>query len=340
MRLICHKSFIVLLSLLLVAIPCFSQTKLEEIQEGAELVGDSLAKALPFNSTIGLNWSDAYIGQLISIPPHFGVGIVGGFTNLEAAGLLDLMNDLGAGIDKDVFGDQFPLPALAAEGRIGGFMLPFDLGLKIGFIPESAQDILKETMDGLVIDYLLIGGDIRYALLKGNILLPTVSVGLGVNYLSGGVGMTIQDEQSFTLPDNSTIEASKPELGFQWESTTIDLKAQVSKSFLLFTPYLGVGAAYGSSTTGYYLKSTIRYNGQEVGDDEIAAIKKSLEDAGITPPDVKNTGIVSSYDVSGWALRTFGGLSLNFLVAKLDITGLYNLSDGNYGFSIGMRVQL
>ena len=29
-----------------------------------------------------------------------------------------------------------PIPATAVEARIGGFILPFDIGIKAGYIPE------------------------------------------------------------------------------------------------------------------------------------------------------------------------------------------------------------
>ena len=37
-----------------------------------------MAEALPFNATIGLDWSSAYLGQF----PHFGVGVTAGASTL------------------------------------------------------------------------------------------------------------------------------------------------------------------------------------------------------------------------------------------------------------------
>ena len=63
-------------------------------------------------------------------------------------------------------------------------MLPFNVGFKAGFIPENAKVLLP-----FPVDYLMLGGDVRYAVLKGKGLLPALSVGAGYTYLRGGVTM-------------------------------------------------------------------------------------------------------------------------------------------------------
>ncbi|GAB1484408.1 hypothetical protein MASR2M78_32260 [Treponema sp.] len=124
------------------------------------------------------------------------------------------------------------------------------------------------------------------------------------------------------------------------ETTTLDLKAQVSKNFIIFTPYLGLGASYGMSKAGYYVKSTVTYDGNTLTDPDITEIKESLKAAGITPPDIKASGISSTEEVSSFGIRVFGGLSVDLLVLHLDLTGMYNLLDGAYGGSVGLRFQL
>jgi hypothetical protein len=152
--------------------------------------------------------------------------------------------------------------------------------------------------------------------------------------MKGGLSTTVGSDQTFTY-NTYSISATKPELGLSWETTTIDLKAQVSKSLLIFTPYLGVGAAYGMSKAGYFVKSNITTTGGTY-EDIINALKAN----DITPPDISATGISSYFANNGWAFRAFGGLSLNILVLRVDVTGLYNFSDGSYGGSLGVRFQL
>lgn len=321
-------------------LPAFSQS-IEDLQNGAKAMASTLSATLPFNSTLGLNWSDAYIGQLLGVPPHFGVGVSAGATTVQADEIKTLLTTLG--VDTGAFPGIVPIPAAVAEARIGGFLLPFDIGVKGGYIPPDLGKTIKDVTGGLNLDYLAAGADLRYALIKGNLLLPRVSLGVGVNYMKGGLSTTLPGGQSFTFNDetaNHTIAATDPDLGLSWETTTIDLKAQVSKSLLIFTPYLGVGAAYGMSKAGYFVKSDITYDGTPINDSQLQTIKDTLSNAGITPPDISATGISSYYANNGWAFRAFGGLSLNILVLRVDVTGLYNFSDGSYGGSLGVRFQL
>ena len=328
----------------------FAQVDLEAVQDGADALSETLAPALPFNSTIGLNWSSAYIGQLMGIPPHFGVGFATGATTIKVDGIADMLSLIGDYALPSAVSDALPLPAAVVEGRIGGFLLPFDLGLKVGYLPDSAKTSLEDLTGGLSVDYLLVGADVRYALLKGNLLLPAISVGVGFNYLKGGLGTTVGSEQSFSFtgPDSvtRTLYLSAPDVGLRWESKTVDLKAQISKGLLIFTPYFGLGASYGMSSAGYYLESDVEYEDDSptartgISQAQINELKAQMETAGITPPDFTSTGISSDIEFSGWSFRAFGGLSMNIVVLRLDLTALYNIADGTYGISLGARFQL
>ena len=69
--------------LLISAAPVFSQSELDELKSRLDSFSEAMALSLPFNSTIGLNWSDAYIGQFLRLPPHFGAGLSVGVTALN-----------------------------------------------------------------------------------------------------------------------------------------------------------------------------------------------------------------------------------------------------------------
>jgi hypothetical protein len=262
-----------------------------------------------------------------------------------------VLNELGY-TDIEDLGEALPLPAAALEGRLGGFVWPFDIGFKLGFIPDSIGESLASS--GLGLDYLLVGFDVRYALLEGKGFTPKLSVGGGFNYLRGGVSATVDEGQSFTFEDPSTkqthtIEATDPEVGLEWSSKVIDLKAQASWKFLIFTPYVGLGLSHGSSAAGYYINSKVKYDNKELTDAQLdkliadlEAYNKELEKygKGFDIPDISATGIESSVDVSGWSTRAFGGLSITpFPFVRIDVTGLYNLFEGTYGGSLGTRIQ-
>jgi hypothetical protein len=315
-----------------------AQTTFGELQGNIDDLSKAMAKALPFNSTIGLNWSDAYIGQLVGVPPHFGVGISAGATTINIGSINKILGYFGQSLGElpGIGNGGMVLPAYTAEVRIGGFILPFDLGIKVGYLQ-------METLSNL--DYLLIGGEVRYAILKGNVVLPKVSIGLGVNYLHGGIGAELNNtNQDFTIGGNN-VTITDPRMDFTWDSTSIDLKAQVSKSFLIITPYLGLGASWAASKAGYEVKSNLKYNGNTITDADIDTINDILKAGGKETIDGDSTGF-SSYieNPSGWSLRAFGGLSVNMAVIRLDLTGMINFLDlenyAAFGATLGIRFQL
>lgn len=333
MKLNTKYSLALIVAIVLGSAPVFAQPiDIADIQKGAETLSKSMAKSLPFNSTLGLNWSDAHIGQLIAIPPHFGAGVMFGATSMNSDDLSGLLGNMG--FDTKDLPDNVPLPAIAAEGRIGGFILPFDIGLKVGMIPESVGQGLSNLTGGLDVDYLLVGADFRYALLDGGLIMPKLSVGAGFNYLKGGMGTKIGSDIEYDY-GSTPLLISAPKIGIEWESSTIDLKAQISKSFLVITPYAGIGLSHGWSTASYYVESNTN-----LSDAEIQELNDYLKSKGQEPLDASNTGFSSSFDANGWAFRGFGGVSLNILLLKLDITGLYNFADNSYGASLGIRFQL
>ena len=135
-----------------------------------------------------------------------------------------------------------------SKARIGGFILPFDVGVKVGFLPEETKALLPS---GVTADYLMFGADVRYALLKGGALMPKLTVGAGYTYLKGSVTMAdvAVAGSSFDVGGYGNREHD-PDLTFDWEASVIDLKAQLSKGFLVLTPYVGVGASLAVTDAG------------------------------------------------------------------------------------------
>ena len=346
MRITLRKFLALIAAASVFAAPAFAQTAtpITDLQAGADSFSKALGSALPFNSTLGLNWSDAYIGQLLAVPPHFGVGATMGATTIKADKATALLSKLGfAGANALT---DLPLPVVTAEARIGGFIIPFDIGVKAMILPQFASDGIKSIVKDLSLDYTIFGADFRYALLKGGLIMPTISVGVGFNYMKGGMSVKVPSgDTTFSFTDPSptspvahTVSVTAPTIGLGWETTTLDFKAQISKSLLIVTPYLGLGAAYGWSKAGYYITSKVKYDGTELNDTTLAQLNTMLSALKVNP--VKKDGINAMQDVNGLSLRVYGGASLNLLILKLDLTGLYNLSDGSYGATVGFRVQL
>jgi hypothetical protein len=161
-------------------------------------------------------------------------------------------------------------------------------------------------------------------------------VGAGLNYLSGKFTGS-KSLLSFSAPGiNRPLELSHLEVGLQWETLALDFKAQVSKSFLILTPYIGLGASHAWSQAGYKVEADVL----PLTADEKSKINDALEAAGVEDIDFSGKGFATIFEETGWSFRVFGGLSVNMVLFRLDLTGLYNIVDRNYGVTLGGRFQL
>jgi hypothetical protein len=313
------------------------QVSLDRLNNSINGIADDFTKALTFNSTLGLNWSDAHIGQIIGAPPHFGVGVSAGVStmnlgritgDLKTAGILD------SGGASMLPGEMtyLPIPTGLAELRIGGFMLPFDIGVKVDVIPN-----LEIPMDNATtrFDYTLFGFDIRYSILEDRLVIPGVSVAAGFNFTNGRItsGMGAVPVYEFS---GYTAEIVNPTAGFEWKNFTLDFRAQVSKKLLIITPYAGLGASFGWSEIDYGLSGHVNFtgpNGNSVGEDAVEGLIPGIL-------DLDDDGISASKENFDFGLRAFGGLSFNILVIRIDLTAMFNFLDQNFGGSLGVRFQL
>src|SRR6056297_238320 len=130
---------LVVAAVLVAPVAAQDELSLDTFEDSFDTFSGEFAKSLPMNSMIGLNWSDASIGQLLAVPPHFGVGVTTGVTTIPLSVFTDLTDDLGVdasgGVD-DLPAMGVPIPGYAVDARVGGFILPFDVGVKVGLIPN------------------------------------------------------------------------------------------------------------------------------------------------------------------------------------------------------------
>ena len=311
-------------------IPDFSQ-----LQKGVDDFSKDLAKSLPFNSALGLNWSDAYVGKLFpSLPPHFGVGVSFGITTMDLPVMKTLAGYLGYKIPFGI--SKLAFPAYSAEARMGGIFLPFDVGFKIGYLPRLGMWGSSTNMD-----YLNVGGDLRYALLDFKLL--KLSLGMGVNYLKGSINGKAGSDQDINFgfggPTDS-IRLEKPDVELQWKTVSLDFKTQVSASLVIFTPYLGLGWSYAWSSAGYSVDSKVTRSGSSLTPSDLEDINGYLRGQGLKEINGDHAGISSIIKNKDFNVRAFGGVSFNMMAFKFDLTGLYSFRDSNYGASLGFRFQL
>jgi hypothetical protein len=334
---IMKKNLLVLLIIMMSGVYLAADTDYDSLQSSFEDFSSDLAEALPYASTTGLNWSEAYLGGF----PHFGVGVTTGFVTLPSDGFEDVAETLGVELPDLItdYGIGVPLPAYTVDARVGIPFLPIDVGVKGGVLEPS----WLEDTTGVGIDYLLLGADVRYGIMKQGLIKPDISIGLGYNYLKGGLYIDdATSSQSISLGvdydgdgDDDSITVSSGDMYYEWEAHVIDAKLQASKSFLILTPSVGLGYAYGFSTVGGGIDATVTdEDGDEISSSYISEIESALD------MDLSSTGIsIFSEDESG-SLRVWGGCSFNIVVLKLDLSVVYNITSESMGGSLNARVQL
>jgi len=291
------KKIASLVLILVLVAPAMFSDAVADFDNALEGFLTEITDALPDSAVVGGTWSDAYIGQLIGVPPHFGIGVAAGITRFPVAELSKAVKLTGM----DFPSDTLFLPNAAVEARIGGFILPFDAGVRFGMIPSMnipGQDIS--------IQYFNIGADVRYALIKGGLVKPDLSLGLGYTYTSGEIGYEFD---AAALAGVGAYGSAPGTLATTFSTGVIETKLQISKSLVIITPYAGAGLYMAMSKADYTVKT------------DVASTKDSVEE-------------------TSYGARVFGGLSFNILLLKLDITGMYNVMSQNWGVNLGTRIQL
>jgi hypothetical protein len=309
-------------------------------QTDFENFADAVASTLASTATTGLNWSDAYIGVF----PHLGIGLTVGASLIPYATVEPIFTLMAVSLPSELsFMTDYgvPIPAATLDARIGGFGLPFDIGLKFGFIPDQAKSLLGDIQ----LDYMMVGGDVRFAILQDKGFTPDLSVGVGYSYYKGSIGLAgLMDGADIDVSDlmnayNSTtgqvytLSMSSPDLDFNWESNVVEAKVQLSKKLLFITPSIGMSAAYGKSMAGGGVSSALTTSSNTT----LAEVQQAFEALGYTAPT--DQGILVSKSAEGWAFRAFGGLGIQILFLDIDVNASYNVLSGSLGGSANLRVQ-
>ena len=340
------KKIIITFSLMVMMVFSLQALDFSVYEGGFEDFAAEVAKSLPFNAAIGLNWSDAYIGSF----PHFGVGITVGVTAISYDAMKPVFDTLGASLGSEMdFLETWgaPFPAYTVEARVGGLILPFDVGVKFGVLPDDVKVLMPFNMD-----YLMVGGDVRYRVVKSRGLLPEVSFGVGYTMLNGGVtlpgvlgGDQLIDLGIDTGGGGDWVKLTDPALAFNWQSHVIDFKIQASKKLFIITPHVGLGLAYGTSSAGGGAETDVWYSSNNgvsytpITQSQIDAIIAAFTALGQTPPDLTTGGLLVESDTKGWAMRAFGGLSVNLFMLKVDLSGMYNFTSKSLGAALNARIQ-
>ena len=262
-----------------------------------------LNNTLPNAATQQNVYSQAWIGKLFpSAPPHFAVGIEAGVTKLDLSPLGTLADVFKVGS----LPGNFVYPTITANARIGGFVLPFDIGFSCMYMNLSK---LKAVSDGFGIKFFNIGGDVRYALLKGEGALPQISLGVGYYYIGGKVSL-----------DKDGVKA-----GIDCATHTLFGQVQVSKTFLFFTPFVGFRGIFSKSAT-----------------DWSWAVTDARAQAAASYIGTETSG--SGSENSNWADRfipqIYGGFGLKLSFFAINLSASYDFRHSIWGGNLSLRFQM
>ena len=274
----------------------------EAVESGLTEFVTALADSAPAATTMSNVWADGYVGQLIGIPPHFGVGASAGASKLDISGIKKA--GVGLGIKAiEHLGDDFVLPVASIEAVVGGVFIPFDLSASfftvsnpIGFAGENS---LQYQFDSFNVK-------LRVPLLKQNVILPNLSVGLGYAQVKGAFSVGIA---------NSDVKANSS-LNTTFATSVYSVDAQLSKSIIFLTPYVGARLLLSQSDNTWEYS----YNVADYASDKNNGGYKTEE-----------------MDVS---YQLFAGTSFNILVVKLNVNAAIDLKTKVWSAGIGAQVKL
>lgn len=190
---------------------------------------NGINETLPVAATQQNVYSSAWIGKVFpSAPPHFAIGVEAGVTKLD----MEPLKQMAQMFSVTGLPSLMVFPTLTANARVGGLFLPFDVGFSAMGMDLSKLDSIA---DGLGIQFFNIGGDVRWALLKGDGPLPQISLGAGYYYMGGKVSYN-KDGLYARL---------------NYGTHTAFAQAQISKTLLFFTPYVGFRAITCKSSSDW-----------------------------------------------------------------------------------------
>lgn len=268
------------------------------------------------NSQIQQNvWANAWIGMILPAP-KFGFGINTGLSKLDLTPLVSVAEALDIKNNSDL-PNTLVWPTITADVRVGGFLLPFDVGLTAMTIDTSKISMLGDAVDPAYFDFFTVGGDIRYAFLEGGVLRPKLSLGLGAYYTKGKFG--VEDE------------GSSAELEF--DTTSVVVSAQASIKLLIFVPFVGGRMMFSKSNTDWRVHanwaSILGTTGSDIADAVIY---------GFLPADFTGGDKTSFSDHIRPVI--FGGCALDLGFIDFTVSGSYDLISDIPSGAVSLRIAL
>jgi hypothetical protein len=294
----------------------------ENISAGLDDFTFSLIKTAPSTVSHQNMWASAYIGQLLDLPPHLGGGISMGMAQLKTDGIATVLKEMGLNYDvKNLF-----LPTLTFDARIGGLLIPFDLGVHGMMIKNPLEFNIQETF--FSIDYGTVGADIRFPLVKQNAVLPNLSLGFGYAYSKGNAGISVQEE------------TAKVSAGY--ESQILQATVQVSKKILIVEPFVGLRGTISSNKRNW----SWNYDGTKALNETQYEALKSIPGAldALKEERGYDSGDWSGFDINkedpNYTAQIFAGVGIDFLfIGQGTINVSFDLVNQIWAGGLSLRVK-
>ena len=214
--------------------------------------------------------------------------------------------------------DKLVFPTVAADLRLGGIILPFDLGLSFVTFDTRDWDSINDSIKPAAFDYFTLGGDLRWRLFDkgGKFFHVRGSVSGGGYYTKGGV--------------EASDSGSSAELDFK--STTLFAGAQVSAKALCFVPFLGGRLLLTKSSVDWKAKA----NWSEILDTNVGNEYNDMLNWGILP------STFSGGSDSSWGVRPqiYGGLGIDLFIIDITVSGSYDFIKDVLGGAVSVRFSI
>lgn len=307
---------------------------LKEFQTQFEAFAGAMAPVLSYNATTGDVWSTAYLGNF----PHLGAGLAFGISVIPSAALNPFFEAMGTTLPQEL-ANGLPFPAMAVTAKLGGLILPFDIGVKgMKMFPELSALLAGS---GITADYTLLGATIRVPVINAGL---KVALGASYDYLAGSITMPLKDmpTASYTFSygaTNHTIAVTDPKMALDFTTSSFDFTAQASIKILFITPYAGAGISVGKSSVLGGLDATLTYDGQPISESNLQTMKDQLAQAGISIPEISAEGFRFGSEHTDPVIRVYGGVSINLLIIYIDAMAIYVPANGNLGANVLARIQ-
>ncbi len=286
------------------------------LRDGLNSFTDELAKTLPNTQAQQNIYAEAWIG---SIFPgfHFAGGVNAGAASL----CIQPIKDTALAIGIDDCGDlpsDIVFPTIAADLRLGGFILPFDIGFNVISFDSSSLESVTGDLESLAFDFSTFGLDVRYSIFDLNLLVfkPVISVGAGFYRTSGSFKVSNDDAKA----------------ALDFTTMTYYLSAQASCKFIFVTPFVGMKLLFSQNDVNWSASANwaniISTSGG--GDLGTAAAKALL-------PKNFSGGTTTDFSEGVHPLLT-AGLGIDILVLKLSGGVSYDIKDNIVGGGFNVRL--